>query len=397
MGHDEHLIAPSHPWIDFQVDLRSLGPLTWMALGECASKCEHIANTPLRPATRDDLHLIYLAKGVQATTAIEGNTLTEAEVIERIQHKSTLPESKEYLGQEVDNIILACNRIGQSAVEGHDKKITVALLCDYNADVLRNLKLDEGVVPGQLRRHDVGVGMYRGPDQRYVPELMERLCQWLNDDRSGLFRATGILKAILAHLYVAWIHPFGDGNGRTARLVELDILIRSDIPSPAAHLLSNHYNATRREYYRQLDAASCQKTPMGFVKYAVQGFRDGLREQLKLVTEQTRDIAWRNIVHESFREMRSGVARRQRHVVLDLSLQSEPIAKAEIPSLTPRLRKAYAGKTDKTLSRDLSKLVEMKLLISDGGKYGPNRGLIEAFLPQRRSKERAEMESDDGK
>ncbi|MCK4625478.1 MAG: Fic family protein, partial [Phycisphaerae bacterium] len=102
MGHDEHLIAPSHPWINFQVDFKSLGPLTWMALGECVSKCEHVANTPLRPATRDELHLIYLAKGVQATTAIEGNTLTEAEVIERIQHKSTLPASKEYLGREVD-------------------------------------------------------------------------------------------------------------------------------------------------------------------------------------------------------------------------------------------------------------------------------------------------------
>ncbi len=396
MGHDEHIIAPSHPWINFQVDFRSLGPLIWMALGECVSKCEHIANTPLRPSLRDELHLIYLAKGVQATTAIEGNTLTEAEVIERIQHKSTLPPSKEYLGQEVDNIISACNQIGQSAVEGRDKKITVALLCDYNADVLRNLKLDEGVVPGQLRKHDVGVGMYRGPDYQYVPELMERLCQWLN--RLKFKReAVGILQAVLAHLYVAWIHPFGDGNGRTARLVEFDILMRSGIPSPAAHLLSNHYNATRSEYYRQLDAASCQKTPMEFVEYAIQGFLDGLREQLELVTSQTRDIVWRNFVHESFREMRSEVARRQRHVVLDLSIQAEPIAKAEIPSLTPRLRKAYAGKTDKTLSRDLSKLVEMKLLISGGGKYGPNQGLIEAFLPQRRSKERAEMESDDGK
>ena len=136
---------------------------------------------------------------------------------------------------------------------------------------------------------------------------------------------------------------------------------------------------------------------MEFVEYAIQGFLDGLREQLELVTSQTRDIVWRNFVHESFKDMHSASADRQRHVVLDLSLQSEPIAKAEIPSLTPRLRKAYAGKTDKTLSRDLSKLVGMKLLISDGGEYGPNRGLIEAFLPQRRSKERAEMESDDGK
>ncbi|MCD4699808.1 MAG: Fic family protein, partial [Phycisphaerae bacterium] len=98
MGHNEHLIAPSHPWVNFRVDLRSLGYLTWMALGECVSKCEHIANTPLCPATRDELHLIYLAKGVQATAAIEGNTLSQAEAMDRIRGGSSLPPSKEYLG-----------------------------------------------------------------------------------------------------------------------------------------------------------------------------------------------------------------------------------------------------------------------------------------------------------
>ncbi|MCD4699622.1 MAG: Fic family protein, partial [Phycisphaerae bacterium] len=303
----------------------------------------------------------------------------------------------EYLGQEVDNIIRACNQIGRVVAEGHDKQITVALLCDYNADVLRDLKVSEGVVPGQLRRHNVGVGMYRGLDHNYVPELMERFCQWLNRFDFNMPElppeAGGILKAVLAHLYIAWIHPLGDGNGRTARLIEFDILLRSGVPSPAAHLLSNHYNATRSEYYRQLDAASCQKTPIGFVEYAIQGFLDGLREQLELVTEQTRDIVWRNYVHERFREMNSEAARRQRHVVLDLSGQAEPIAKAEIPSLTPRLRKAYAGKTDKTLSRDLSKLLKMEILTTSRGQYSPNLGLIEAFLPMRRSKEQAETGS----
>jgi hypothetical protein len=65
-----------------------------------------------------------------------------------------------------------------------------------------------------------------------------------------------ILKAMVAHLYLAWTHPFGDGNGRTARLIEFHILLSAGVPSPAAHLFSNHYNQTRAEYYRQLDRAS---------------------------------------------------------------------------------------------------------------------------------------------
>lgn len=51
--------------------------------------------------------------------------------------------------------------------------------------------------------------------------------------------AFGIIRAILAHLYLAWIHPFGDGNGRTARSMELHLLMDSGVPSAAAQLLNS--------------------------------------------------------------------------------------------------------------------------------------------------------------
>ena len=44
-----------------------------------------------------------------------------------------------------------------------------------------------------------------------------------------------LVRAMMAHLYLAWIHTFGDGNGRTARLLEFLILARSGkVPLPAA-------------------------------------------------------------------------------------------------------------------------------------------------------------------
>ncbi len=67
--------------------------------------------------------------------------------------------------------------------------------------------------------------------------------------------AVTVAKAVLAHLYIAWIHPFADGNGRTARLVEFQILAQSGlIPLPAANLLRDHYNKTRDRYYAELRA-----------------------------------------------------------------------------------------------------------------------------------------------
>lgn len=78
-----------------------------MLLGEARSKCDHIRWVPLKPDVAKKLHEVYLAKGAQATTAIEGNTLSENEVLERVRGELQLPPSKEYLGREVDNVIAA--------------------------------------------------------------------------------------------------------------------------------------------------------------------------------------------------------------------------------------------------------------------------------------------------
>ena len=100
-----------------------------------------------------------------------------------------------------------------------------------------------------------------------------------------------------AHLYLAWIHPFGDGNGRTARLVEFLLLANCGVvPMPAAHLLSNHYNLTRDRYYRELARASeSGGDTLGFLTYAIEGFIDGIREVIGMVREQQVNIAWEQL------------------------------------------------------------------------------------------------------
>src|SRR5680860_933902 len=145
----------THSHVDFRLDLRPLGPGTWALLGEAKSQAQHIAGALVSPERADELMKVYLSKGVLATTAIEGNTLSEEEVRRILDHTLDLPAP------------------------------------------------------------------------------------------------LAIVKAIVAHLYLAWIHPFGDGNGRTARLVELQILLAAGFPVPACQLLSSHYNQTRAEYYRQ--------------------------------------------------------------------------------------------------------------------------------------------------
>ncbi len=125
----------------------------------------------------------------------------------------------------------------------------------FNAQVLRGLEVRDEVRPGVVRRHEVGAFRYRGAPAADCAHMVARLCEWLAEDgfrpRPEVGIVAAILAAILAHLYLAWIHPFGDGNGRTARLVEFAILVSPGVPMPAAHLLSSHYKQTRAEYYRR--------------------------------------------------------------------------------------------------------------------------------------------------
>ena len=128
--------------------------------------------------------------------------------------------------------------------------------------------------------------------------------QWLNgsdfaptEDKRLVY---AILKAIIAHLHLSWIHPFGDGNGRVARLLEFQILIGAGVPAASAHLLSNHYNLTRSEYYRQLDRASATGgNVVPFVSYAVRGFLDGLKQQI--------DVIWTRTVGRRMAELRARI------------------------------------------------------------------------------------------
>jgi Fic family protein len=384
-------ICGTHPWLSFQFDTKAFPPDLWLLLGEASSKCEHLAGVPLRPDTAAGLHVLYLAKGAQATTAIEGNTLSEAEVLARIERGERLPPSKEYLGVEIDNVVRACNDIGARILAGSPDRLRLSDLQEFNQRVLDGLPLREGIVPGAVRDHAIRVGGYIGPPFEQCAALLERLCDWLNGafgSIAGSPLPSALLKAVVAHVYFVWIHPFSDGNGRTARLLEFRILLEGGVPTPAAHLLSNHYNQTRTEYYRHLDEASISGGDlMPFVRYALQGYVDLLREQVGRVREQQLDVTWQNYVQQRLQaEPPSPTRERQRQLILDLSASDAPATIAEIAGLTPTLAALYRQKTDKTITRDVNKLIALGLVERKGGKLRAKKELVAAFLPARRGR-----------
>jgi Fic family protein len=383
----------THPWISFKIRLPADDHKLWLRLGEVASKCEHLAGVPLRPDVAKELHEIFLAKGVLATTAIEGNTLSEEQVRQQIDGTLKLPKSQQYLQQEVQNILDVCNEEVKRQL-GADPKARPALtsqsIKDYNAAVLKGLVVEDEVVPGEYRHHSVVVGnVYRGAPAADCKYLVDRLCEWLNSEEfdspdDELRVPLALVKAIIAHVYLAWIHPFGDGNGRTARLIEFHLLFAAGVPLPAAHLLSDHYNKTRTEYYRQLTLASRSGGDvLPFIRYALEGFLDGLRGQINLIRDQQMTVAWENYVHELFREIKTSPAqKRRRDLVLELS-RHDWLEVSKLELLTPVLARDYAAAGDRMLQRDLNAISKMGLVERKYGKIRVSKHKIRAFLPGR--------------
>lgn len=348
-----------------------------------------ICQIPLKPEQRVRLLNVSLVKGAQATTAIEGNTLTNAEV-ERVSEGESLPPSKEYQEREVRNILDAMNLILKAvAVDGETQLISVDLIKRFHLHVGTELGEHFDAIPGQFRTDERVVGPYKCPRAQDIQELVECLCEWLRREFGFATKehtfAQAVVQAIVTHVYLEWIHPFGDGNGRTGRLLEFYILLRGGNPDIASHILSNHYNETRAAYYRQLDQASKTEDLSAFLKYAIQGYYDGLRGILDTLSENTIQTAWLNLVYSRFAERsyhKKNVYKRRRRLALALP-PDRNLTPDEAMMLTPEIAREYATLTARTLLRDIEELKAMGIARVVEGKIQANLALLVPHMAKR--------------
>ncbi len=366
-----------------------LSQKTLYQLGECDAMVRSISNTPLRPKERKSLMSISFIKGAQATTAIEGNTLSQEEV-ERIFEGGELPPSREYLQIEVQNVLYAFNFLQREVIHnGEEWPITPNLIQQFHNMIAKDLGKHLDAIPGKWRVDGRQIGPYLAPDHRNVDKLMAKLCSWIREEfhfhKKQDFK-TAVVQAIVTHVYTEWIHPFGDGNGRTGRLVEFYILLRAGLPNIASHILSNFYNLTRTEYYRQLNECRKTRNLTGFIEYAVEGFRDGLVDTLKIIKNSQFKIFWRNHIYATFADLKytkKAVFKRKRNMMMSIPIEGW-MTSEEIITTNPNVTLEYISKGAATIRRDLDEMVELELLVKKGKKYHANIVILHASLPQRK-------------
>jgi Fic family protein len=334
-----------------------------------------------------------MIKGAQATTAIEGNTLSEEEV-KQVAAGAKLPPSKQYLEQEVKNIIDAFNELLKEVVyDDHVQLIDADLLKRFHQLVGKGLGEHLAAIPGRFRENQVTVGTYRCPAPEHVNDLVHNLCEWMRKEfhfeQGEQHFLEVVIQAIVAHVYIEWIHPFSDGNGRTGRLVEFYLMLRGGNPNIASHILSNHYNQTRSDYYRQLDIAGRERDLTKFIEYALLGLRDGLEQTLLTVQASQFEITWQKMVYDEFDSTKASqmpLFKRRRRLALDFP-KNRTLKLEEIPHINTQLAILYAKVSPRTIQRDMSELVRMQLLAKDEGGYRARTERLSMYVPKSKRKQ----------
>ena len=357
-----------------------ISPRTRFQLGQCDALVSAIRSTPILPNDHHRFLDAALARAAVATTAIEGGPMDEAEV-GALMAGRRLPPSLAPQATEVMNVVAATRTLLAEVAAGTSAPVTPELLLRMHGLIGADLGDLLDAEPGHFRTGGQG-GRYTAPRAGDVPELIAGVFEWLDRElpRSGPDGefSQAAVRALVTHVYILWIRPFGDGNGRTARLLEAYILAAAGTPAIASHLLTDFYNETRREYFRQLERSSRDRSLTSFIAYAVEGLRDGLERLRDATAAAGFRSAWRNFVRSRLARLdlrKRSVLERRTELMLAMPLEGS-LDIDEVAVLDAEIAHRYGGLSRRTLRRDLRFLVETGLMTGSDEAYAANPGML---------------------
>lgn len=194
---------------------------------------------------------------VHTSTAVEGNTLDYGAamivLVEGANEDQPLEVEKVNLDEAYE--------LMASLVEDKTTKIDQGIIRTVNSIVLKGLPDTKArnrgkfrVGPSLIISNTTGEVRYRPPPPQWVPELMDYLVEDLN---RWIRDCPGPVAAALAHFGLISIHPFDDGNGRTARLVADMILNLTGFAADGMIAVSQVFHDRLTEYYDTLRESQC--------------------------------------------------------------------------------------------------------------------------------------------
>lgn len=229
-----------------------------------ALKARLDAYRPLDAHIVRNLHENLVLQWTYHSNAIEGNTLTLKETKVALEGITiggkTLREHFEVINHR-EAILMVEDLVSQQA------PLTERVIKDLHYLVLKNIDQDNA---GRYRQVNVLISgaEHKPVDALHVPEQMTTFIDWYATQAAHLHP---VERAARVHGEFVKIHPFVDGNGRTARLLMNLELMKSGFPAAVLPVES------RLAYYEALDTAHCQGDYAPFVELLCQVVADSFK------------------------------------------------------------------------------------------------------------------------
>jgi len=320
-------------------------------LTQIAVARELILNSPLIPKWEIALRREAIIHSAHSSTSIEGNRLSLEQVTDLAHGREVMATRRDK--QEVLNYLKVLEAIDR-LTDG--KEI-------YEKDILNIQKLvtqetlenpsDCGVYRNRyvvVANRLTGEVFFRPPSNEDVPGLVRNLIEWLSSSEAKTLDS--VVEAGIAHYEFVRIHPFVDGNGRTARVLATLILYLRGFDTKQFFCLDDYYDSDRQAYYKVLQGVD-QKTLdlTGWLEY----FAEGVQVSISAVKERIIRLS-----SERLRRTKRGqIALTEKQMkILEFINQNGRI--------TNRNLREMFKISDRAALKEITKLLDLKVIKADG-------------------------------
>lgn len=233
--------------------------------------------------------------------------------------------------------------------------ITEGLIREIHSRLVDNVR-GNSAQPGQYRIIQNYVAnsktkeiIYTPPSAYEVPILMAELVNWLQNEQT----IPPVLIAGIAQFQLVHIHPFLDGNGRTARLLSTLCLYRSGYDFKKLFTISEYYDRNRQDYYHAIQSVRNNNMDMtSWLEYFCKALETQMRE---IQSKGSRTIKLDVI------SMQHKLSNRQKQALEHLLERADEFTINDYEQSCPGINR-------RTLQRDLANLIEKGLITQSGIK-----------------------------
>jgi Fic family protein len=325
-----------------------------------------LTKIPYQRSWADELQRIQLKREVAGTSRIEGAEFTEGELDDALKES---PGQLETRSQR--QAAAAVETYRWIAALPEDRPVDQGLLMAVHRSLVRGCD-DDHCAPGQLRGPDQNVTFgsprHRGAEGGgQCAEAFHGLMEALGAEFP---RHDQLIQALALHYHIAAMHPFLDGNGRTARAVEALMLQRTGLRDTLFIAMSNYYYEEKSAYLAALNATrSASHDLIPFLKFALKGIETQCNKLFDEIRHNIAKSLYRNTVADLFGRLVSPRKRvmSARHVqILNLLLDEGETSTA---TLLTKAKPFYDLKNfHKALFRDLQYLLNLQAIILNDHK-----------------------------